>query len=279
MTTTSRRPPSVRTVGAGAATPVLWGAAGFTLIELLAVIGVIVVITSIIVGNAFGVTRGATFTSAREIPFNVLQYARQRACMDGRETIAYFSNRGDEKSVGVFQIAGTLTQNAESESIVDRYSSIAEMTAAQSAGTLKVFNFTRGDKPVSVREIERLDDAGTIKFLDGDAAADGAQNEYKYPYAKITLKPKKEEGETFSGWQAGDAYGFEISERMRLPKDFAFTSNDSEHVKEDDFWVIFHPDGSSSSATITIFEAKVKNGKRVTIMVTNGEIRQGEAGS
>ena len=248
--------------------------AGFTLIELLTVMGVMAIITSIIATDAFGVTRGASFTSAREIPYNVLQYARQRACMDGRVTIAYFADDGDEKSVGVFQAAGTLTDDASGRNIVDRYSSIAEMSASQGAGMLTVWNFTQG-KGALVESIKRLDDGGSFKFNEGDAAADGERNEYLFPVTQITMK----NGANLSGWRKGDAYGFEISERMRLPKDFSYSAAGGAGTANGAFWITFFPDGRSDNATVTIAEAKVKNGKKMVFRVQNGTITEEGAGS
>lgn len=78
---------------------------GFSLIELLSVMAVMVMISTIVVSSGFGMRRGATYTAARQIPANVLEYAHQRACMDGRQTAVLFapsSGSQSEFSASVF---------------------------------------------------------------------------------------------------------------------------------------------------------------------------------
>lgn len=247
--------------------------AGFTLIELLTVMGVMVIVTSIIAASNFGVTRGASFTSAHDIPYNVLQYARQRACMDGRTTLAYFSDDGDEKSVRVFQVAGKLSDDATATKISDKYATLAEMDAKQ--GPLTIWNFDR-NKGALVAKIENVKEGGlSVQFKDGDAAADGEKNEYLYPVAAITAKS----GSNFSGWTKGDAYGFEITDRMRLPKDFSYSAAGGTGTAKGAFWIRFYSDGRSDDVTITIAEAKAKNGRKMQIRVQNGTVSDVEAGS
>lgn len=234
--------------------------AGFTLIELLSVMAVMVMITTIVVASGFGMRRGAAYTAARQIPQNVLEYAHQRACMDGRKTAVLFAKSGensDELVASIFQAAGTVSDNKSSQ-IIDRFSDVAEVSSSLNAP--KVFNFSSGGS-FAVKSIKRdnRSEVQNISFKDvsgmavsADAAADGEKNKYYYPYTVITPKESKEfkSGE----WPVGSAYGFEVADRQVLPKNYDYTrkGNGGDGGREPPFWFIFNPDGTSEKGSITI---------------------------
>ncbi len=252
---------------------------GFTLIELLTVMGVMIIITSIVVANAFGVSKGAAYTSAREIPFNVLQYAHQRACMDGRVTAACFFMEGDERCISLFQVAGRVSIDVKSGmKITDYYSDIAEMGATDAdegrrlgGGMLRVFNFENG-KGFIANSIKRTGTLNTFKRI--DTTADGNRNDYCcevteiYAETKSSRIPANRWNFNSGDWKKGNQYGFEVSERIALPKDFTYKANGG-HSSGDDFWIFFNPDGTSDDVTVDVtdikgasvaFRIKVKNG-------------------
>ena len=258
---------------------------GFTLIELLTVMGVMIIITSIVVANAFGVSKGAAYASAREIPFNVLQYAHQRACMDGRVTAACFFLEGDEMCVSLFQVAGRVSVDSKTEKITDYYSDIAEMGVNEDtgewdkdegrrlgSGMLRVFNFENG-KGFIANAVKRRHNLNTFRRID-DTTADGNPNQYCcevteiYPEKESKWVPASRWNFNAGDWKKGNQYGFEVSERIALPKDFTFKA-DGGHKSGDDFWLFFNPDGTSDTVTINVadikgtsaaFRIKVENG-------------------
>ncbi len=253
---------------------------GFTLIELLTVMGVMIIITSIVVANAFGISKGAAYTSAREIPFNVLQYAHQRACMDGKVTAACFFEEGDEMCVSLFQVAG-LVSGSSAGKITDNYSDLAEMGANSEAegrrlggGMMRVFNFKNG-KGFVARSVKR--NVGAAKLtIKNETTADGAKNEYRYSVTEIMAETDSQRIPAarwhFSpgDWRAGDQYGFEVSERIALPKDFTYAVNGG-NKSGDEFWLFFNPDGTSDTATINVSDIK-GNAVSFKINVENGSV-------
>lgn len=238
---------------------------GFTLIELLTVLAVMIIVTSIVVTSSFGLTKGSAYTTAQDVPFNVLAYARQRACMDGKTTIARFFDDGGEKTLSIFQASGVVA-SANTKGIVDRYTGISSLGETQAGGMLIALNFESGDTFV-VEGIKKNETAGFITFASDDAA-DGKNNKYGFPIREINAT----KGISKSNWKIGSTYGFEISERVRLPKDFNY-SIDGGKKSGDAFWVTFLPDGSSDNATITIEDAAGgKNSRKIKIEITGGQV-------
>lgn len=240
--------------------------AGFTLIELLSVMGVMILITTIVVTSGFGLRRSATYSSVVSIPTSVMEYARQRACMDGRKTAVLFAPNGaegtdnDEMAARIFQAAGIVSQTFNNNRIRDVFSDIAAFKTG--FNMLTVFNFDNG-KTFVVGEISK--EGGkkatdpNVSFTD-DATSDGEPNMYYYPYIEIIRSEADKSSPSISGnWKTGDAYGFEIADRQILPKNFSYTMKSGGHSgSNDSFWFIFNPDGTtdkSGSAAITVRES------------------------
>lgn len=229
---------------------------GFTLIELLSVMGVMIIITTIVVTSGFGLRRSATYTSARQIPNNILEYAHQRACMDGRRTAVLFAPSGDDSDafvVSLFQASGTVA-DVDGERITDVFSDIAEST--NGFNVLTVFNFKTG-KTFKVDKIEKRDGTRgkTLTFRPnsdgGDLSADGDERSYYGPQIVIT-RSKSSSSIGSSSWPKNSAYGFEIADRQYLPKDFKYELSSGGGKDGDSFWVVFKPDGSLEDGKIRI---------------------------
>lgn len=233
--------------------------AGFTLIELLSVMAVMVMITSVVVASGFGMRRGAVYNSVRQIPNNVLEYARQRACLDGRTTAVLFENEtGSDDApayvASIFQAAG-LVDGKEGTEIFDNFTDIATNivtnvkngNGSTITGRPRLFNFSNG-KTFVVKQIRRLEKQHVD--IDEDYAADGKANSYFYPYTAITLIGSS------GDWDKGDAYGFEIADRQTLPKNFKYTgSSGCKPIDNKAFYCVFNPDGTvggNGSGSITI---------------------------
>ncbi len=241
---------------------------GFTLVELLAVIGVMIIITTVVVSSSIGMSRGAAYNAARDIPHNVLEHAHQRACMDGKKTIVRFTDNGTDKLIRVFQAEGIVTE-VMTDGIADRYCDIAEFSNSDGAGTLVIQNFhpDRDRAAFICNRISRkeqshngFDDQGT-----GDT-------KWKYIYETTSFhKDSKNATGSYAfnrnDWKEGDSYGFEILSPTRLPVDFEYRGSGRKVRESDDFTIVFYPDGSSDTVTIEITDQRAK-GNRGTVKLT-----------
>lgn len=243
---------------------------GFTLVELLTVVGVMVIVASIIVSNSFGMSKGAMLRSAREIPFNTLNYAHQRACMDGKTTIVHFSSEESVQTLGIYQAAGIITES-NGKNIYDKYNDVATVSDAKN---LRIWNFTKNEGS-RVKKIMRQGQAG--KMVVQNDTSFGIENHFReqenkalmetqYFVPRVTLELVESKG----NWQIGDSYGFEISDRNRLPKDYVYTSQGASGT--DGFYVTFYSDGSSDDVTISITDSNRNSMIVSTIEVKNGQI-------
>ena len=231
--------------------------AGFTLIEMLSVMAVMVMLTTIVVASGFGMRRGASANAALQIPQNVMEYARQRACMDGRRTAVLFAP--DEEGVfsaSIFQAAGTVISSS-SLAIVDKFSDVAEVTSG--FNVLTVFNFNTG-KTFTVGSIEHENQSTAymvdFKKVEGhDASADGKKNQYFYPHTIIT-RSSDDPPINPASWPSGSAYGFEIAERQTMPKNFSYAHKSGGEKKDDSFWFVFTPDGTTEKANSAVITVK-----------------------
>lgn len=243
---------------------------GFTLIELLTVMAVMIIVTSITVSSGFGLSRSAKYDSAVQLPVNILEYAHQRACMDGRDTAVVF----DKDDTGqfyasLFQATGRVSNKAGTggRSIEDRYS---DMRASEVSGTLlTAFSFTNGGRfyvsETQVGEKETKFEGGNSNRDNLDYAADCGRNSYYYD--TVTLLSD----ETISGFSAGDTYGFEIADRVILPANFDYAC-DGSHKKGDSFWLVFSSNGAGDTATVTVTETAGKSKFKAELIVRSGNV-------
>lgn len=257
------------------------GSTGFTLIELLVVIGLMVIVGSIVVSNSFGLTKSSAATSSREISFNTLQYARQRACMDGKKTVVLFKDLETETQISVFQEASIVTDST-SDKVSDCYSGMPSIKG-QPSGMIILWNFSEG-KSFAVKEIKRVEYGEELKVVDPDykqtydnlPSARKKKRIYRAPSIEFIVD-KKNSNYKQEEWREGDSYGFEISDRMKLPKDYVFEAGSGFKSIDDDngFYVAFNADGSSDNGSITIIE-RFGNKKSIgTLSIQNGEILLG----
>lgn len=241
---------------------------GFTLIELLTVMAVMIIVTSITVSSGFGISRSAKYDSAVQLPVNALEYAHQRACMDGRETAVVFAkDDNDQYYATIFQAIGKVSNKATGKSIEDRFS---DMRASGVNGTfLTAFSFNTGGRfyvsDVQVGENSVKFSGGGKAADDLDYAADSGKNTYWYD--KVTLVAS----DTISGFNTGDTYGFEIADRIIMPANFTYSCSGG-HTKGDSFWVVFSSNGAGDTATITVGEAVGKSKFKAEIKVSAGNV-------
>ncbi len=232
---------------------------GFTLIELLVVVSLMVLVTTIVVSSAFGLTRGASFSAAENTTYKFLEYARQRACMDGKKVVACFFQSGDSDaptySVAIFERAGVVTDKPASGYITDRYNLIEDDVRGRA-----IWNFDAG----RLTKISESAEAWKLRSRsNGPAEAPIFENsKVKYAYECTQMKL-----DNASGWSQGDAYGFEIADRQDFPKGFKVEISGADKAKSGNCeYVCFDPDGSASKqVSITLTESV--SGKKVVISV------------
>lgn len=212
------------------------GNGGFTLVELLVVVGLMVLVTSIVTTGAFGLSRGASFTSSKSTVSSMLEYARQKACIDGKDVVVCFYEYerpgGNYYSMGLFQRAGVVTRIA-GNTIADRYNTFSsdvenhEICNIGNGKVAKVVSYNNN----SSREVPLswLKDSG------------GNQVKVTYSEAQFTLSSAQ-------GFREGDGYGFALSDRKDFPKGFGMRFDSMPYsggggaARTRSF--VFRPDGS-----------------------------------
>ena len=80
---------------------------GFTILELIAVIGIIAVIGTAVIGGFSGMMKGVARRSAIDSVRRALNLARQEACVDGNDTYLY---PVDVNRYAIVRKAGTITE-------------------------------------------------------------------------------------------------------------------------------------------------------------------------
>lgn len=244
---------------------------GFTLIELLAVMGIMVLVTTIAVTGAFGMTRGASFNAAQDSVFNTLQFARQRACIDGKPVLVVFT---DETTFCAVQGCGVANDDSSKNKICDNYSSMASVGDKQGK-SLAVWNITKGRRSDSVKSVSTHDSGSSNKKpIPGEAKL-----YYSAPYVQIEPKESID-------IESGDLYGFEILPRQVLPKGYKLTVGGKKPTDKSPCIIVFEPNGDGGSANgsdatcaggkveVSIFEEILgeDSDSSITIRVENGAI-------
>ncbi len=238
--------------------------------ELLVVMAIMLTLSTILVAGYFGMTRAASYTAAESEVFNLLQLARQRACMDGTKV---FFMLIDSNSYVLVHGVGELTRDMGSQTFNGRhriYDAYADHHVYTGFGSkLRVWNM---DKNVYA------DDVSISLVPSTEDTYEGSGDRYRRQiYTLDAILPKPAE---YSSWKKGDRYGFELYPRQMLPKGFYFGIQSIGTLPNNDK-IVFAADGSSSrvsgSETTTtgktllyIYEKIAKDVKRaVLIEITN----------
>ena len=85
---------------------------GFTILELIAVIGIIAVIGTAVIGGFSGMMKGVARRSAIDSVRRALNLARQEACVDGNDTYLY---PVDVNRYAIVRKAGTISKGRQTE--------------------------------------------------------------------------------------------------------------------------------------------------------------------
>ncbi len=203
---------------------------GFTLMELLIVMAIMIVITTILVGGYFGMTRAASYHAAESGVLNLMQLARQRACMDG--TKVFFMLLDSNTCVlvrGVGELGTGMQKSSEGESRYNFYDYYADHhIITNEFSKLRVWNMNNnlyGEDAMISRSFNP-----------------GSRSDFR-PFYTVDVKLRA--AAEVNQWKAGDRYGFELFPRHVLPPGFLFSVNTIGNLPEN-FRIAFNADGSSS---------------------------------
>jgi type II secretory pathway pseudopilin PulG len=194
--------------------------------ELLVVMAIMLALSTILVAGYFGMTRAASYTAAETDVYNLLQLARQRACMDGTKVFfVLIDNQSCVLVHGVGQVTG-LEPNLR---LYDAYADHHTVSTPESGGThLRLWNMDDNGM---------IDDA-TIDYKPKEEVVAGSLPPEKFIRTTCVI-----EGRFSGSWKIGDHYGFELYPRQILPKGFYFgvpgRGSDPNFNK-----LTFNPDGS-----------------------------------
>ena len=243
----------------------------FTLVELLVVVGIMAALATMSVGSYFAVVRGMADRGAIAAATSVISLAQERARIDLVPTVVYFYN---EIVQNKNESAGTDLVVAGVAVAVRRAGRITRVN-----GNLLDDEFADLDRTYGVAESQNVDSGDTFRLyrfdfsgmkfsaVNSEAVADHVDNEYyivEHPVDRnfksyhdkresadeiISYAFKRKSG--YSGWKAGDAYGYEFA-KVRLPDNYIFgsagdlpTLNDP--VKEISTPIVCYPDSSTRS--------------------------------
>jgi type II secretory pathway pseudopilin PulG len=217
--------------------------------ELLVVMAIMLTISTILVAGYFGMTRAASYAAAETDVYNLIQLARQRACLDGTKV---FFMLIDSNSYVLVHGVGELTRDMENRSYEGRhriYDAYADHFAVnQASSKLRIWNM---DRNVYADDVNiSLDTA-----IEDTYAGSGD----RYMRQTCTLAAKLPRPADYSSWKQGDRYGFELYPRQMLPKGFYFGIQDLGTFPNNDK-IVFAADGSSSrvSGNVTTTTGKTK---------------------
>ncbi len=220
--------------------------------ELLVVMAIMLTISTILVAGYFGMTRAASNTAAESDVYNLLQLARQRACMDGTRVFFLLI---DNRSCVLVHGGGEVTSiEAGGQRIYDAYADHRTVSSGNAAGTnLRLWNMNADG---------RADDV-TIAYSEKSEPVAGGPSSDRYLRRICAIDGR------FTGvWKIGDRYGFELYPRHYLPKGFSF-GVPGRGADPNLHKIIFNPDGKPEGALeFRIYEKIVKPGKGQDAKVT-----------
>ena len=256
---------------------------GFTLIELMIVVGIMVLISAIVVSSSFGLSRASGYSAAENVVYNTLQLARQKACTDGKRVVVAFVSEKDkyeDDSLTAIEATGTVTGGGKNVGnyIQDRCANLAKYTASgkQSSGesSATLWNLRTGARVVGFRISIKKDISDDIP---------GTAKKGKFYYDATQINPLS--GGSFSNWEKGDPYGFEILPVQYLPKGFKIGLG-STSASPANTAIVFEPNGTSfranadgltkagDAAELWVYEeiAKSESSRAIKIKVDKGVV-------
>ena len=243
----------------------------FTLVELLVVGGIMAAMATVSIGSYFAVVRGMADRGALGAATSVISLAQERARIDMTPTAVYFYNelvQKQDSSKGTDLVAAGVAvavrragrvSRVNGDLICDEFAdlertySVADNPNSIQADTFRLyrFNFSKMEFSSVYSEVVE-DEIGNERYLvekpvqrimfekPGNTGREDVNKMLTYAF-------KVKNG--FSGWRAGDAYGYEFA-RIRLPDNYIFGTSvpsDSSPVREVGTVIKCYPDSNASS--------------------------------
>lgn len=253
---------------------------GFTILELIAVIGIMAVIATAVVGGFSGMMKGVAHRNASDSVRRALNLARQEACVDGND--AYFYPV-DVNSYAIVRRAGVVTSSNTGTRDVQYGDKLKiKSVSLGSGGKWIVDEFADlSDSTESFVVDETMDNAdlletfkdyaGSMVFdMDDGVYADVAYPPYRDKNIDAWVFGVKNAGSSFN---ANDEYGWVTHPIQSLPQGYVFkgtyNASTGEYKPRHGIYVHFNADGShdpSSQSSITL--ERPENGETIVIKIT-----------
>jgi len=183
---------------------------GFTLLELLAVMGIMLILATIAVTSYRSMVSGSGITASLGHLRQTLALARQQAIMQGKSAYLVFYQNTNQSWYVTCMAEGTKTdRNGEGKLLVDRYRS----------------------------DLGQIADGSLLYNLSEKKAKFSTVDSIGYDSTLLA----SEISTVDSIWTSGAFYGWEISQRVSLPRGFRFVESPPETVR-------FKPDGTAADA-------------------------------
>jgi prepilin-type N-terminal cleavage/methylation domain-containing protein len=256
---------------------------GFTILELIAVIGIIAVIGTAVIGGFSGMMKGVARRSAIDSVRRALNLARQEACVDGNDTYLY---PVDVNRYAIVRKAGTITGTGTGSRKVTLEGVSAFQTSidggkwildefADLSGSTETFvvdqNLSQADL------IEKLKDYGGSLVFD---MKDGV-------YTTVAFSPFRDKDNDVwvfgihgtTSFDKGHDYGWVTHPIQSLPAGYVFkgsyNTSDGSYKSKHGICVHFLPDGTAEKA-VTLTLQRPEDGSEIPLKIeVSGKISEG----
>ncbi len=271
------------------------GRRGFSLLELLAVMSIMAMLTTLAVTSYFSAIRSMTRRSAVKHLVNTLILARQRACMEGsRISVVIFNevtgaeNTDVTPSYVMCKEIGQLTF-VSGDDLVDEFTEIDRMFGtkgygANYKGSMKLYNLVLGGWSQVFPWVQPYPWIGGNKGLNSRRSASGnpkmtpAERSGGYSLNVFEFRVNSNvKNLNEATWNVGDAYGIEVAPPGSLPRNFCFTSLQSDAKKV--LTITFQPDGTavfSAGGMVKISETQPPQKSNAIEVKSDGSINFNE---
>ncbi|MBQ7666865.1 MAG: prepilin-type N-terminal cleavage/methylation domain-containing protein [Kiritimatiellae bacterium] len=273
------------------------GRAGFTLMELMAVVGIIVVMASIVVGGFSGIQRAMGASSGASGFRRALAAARQQACVDGTDVYVWCI---DIDKYVVCRKGGTISEATETMNKSGANRKLPYMRKAVSDAYWVCDDYADFGSTIKSTYI----DSSTIGGTDSDSddvtsellekyketyifdLTDKKMARYYYPadyynsqdYEGWMFGLEKSERSSTGGFTKGHEYAWAVMPVQSLPGGYVFDGSFNQSTGEfldtwgKSAWVRFFPDGRAETGMknkgFTITEIGVSNPYSQTVTVS-----------
>lgn len=242
----------------------------FTLVELLVVGGIMAAMATVSIGSYFAVVRGMADRGALGAATSVISLAQERARIDMTPTVVYFYNelvQKQDSSKGTDLVAAGVAvavrragrvSRVDGDKICDEFAdlertySVADNPNSMQADTFRLYRFNFSKMEFSsvyseVVEANIENERYLVEKPKDRSFVKPSSTEKESASMMLTYAFKVKDG--FTGWRAGDAYGYEFA-RVRLPDNYIFGTSvpsDSDPVREVGTVIKCYPVSNASS--------------------------------